>query len=73
MRQHYKFFCALGHSGLPSRLVINPYQYRNKDIEQCNLFFKRFLLQLTEDEGFEPPHAFTRLTVFKTAPLTRLG
>ena len=24
-----------------------------------------------EDEGFEPPHGFTRLTVFKTVPFSR--
>ena len=32
---------------------------------------QRFLQLMTEDMGFEPTHAFTRLTVFKTVPFSR--
>ena len=32
---------------------------------------QRFLQLITEDMGFEPTHAFTRLTVFKTVPFSR--
>ena len=32
---------------------------------------QRFLHLMTEDMGFEPTHAFTRLTVFKTVPFSR--
>ena len=29
------------------------------------------IIQKKEDVGFEPTHAFTRLTVFKTVPFSR--
>ena len=48
-------------------------------VTSLTLFAKYYLTSIMkllccvvkEDEGFEPPHGFTRLTVFKTVPFSR--
>ena len=35
------------------------------------MFWKSYKKISKEDKGFEPLHAFTRLTVFKTVPFSR--
>ncbi|EAO62678.1 hypothetical protein SAJ_0157 [Streptococcus agalactiae 18RS21] len=48
-------------------LNLRPSGYEPDELPSCSI--PRYLLK--EDVGFEPTHAFTRLTVFKTVPFSR--
>jgi hypothetical protein len=35
------------------------------------MIYARFIIQMEEEEGFEPPRGLTRLSVFKTDPFSQ--
>ena len=48
-------------------LNLRPSGYEPDELPNCSI--PRYIIK--EDVGFEPTHAFTRLTVFKTVPFSR--
>ena len=72
-RRHMELQSIALPTELPSQLLreqdlnLRPSGYEPDELPSCSIprYYKK------EDVGFEPTHAFTRLTVFKTVPFSR--